>query len=98
MVQEAYSPSDGDARGHLDVPAPGARRHALSAELAEAVYWVMTAATALRALDEATVALAGALGLRWLVALRARTAGRHGTLRAEQWRRMRMPPATPPTR
>src|SRR5215510_14144116 len=38
-------------------------------ELAETVYWLMTAATSLRALAEVTVALTGALGLRWLIAL-----------------------------
>lgn len=69
-------------------------------ELAEAVYWIMTAATALRALVEVTVALAGALGLRWLIAL-----GGLGQLAGaalfvlNMWWRVRMPPAAvPPSR
>jgi cbb3-type cytochrome oxidase subunit 1 len=66
-------------------------------ELAEAVYWIMTAATALRALAEVTVALTGALGLRWLI-----TAGGLGQLAgtalfvANMWWRVRMPPAAAP--
>ena len=69
-------------------------------ELAEAVYWIMTAATALRALAEVTVGLAGALGFRWLIAL-----GGLGQLAGtalfvlNMWWRVRMPPAAaPPTR
>jgi len=69
-------------------------------ELAEAVYWVMTVATGLRALGEVLVALAGALGLRWLIAL-----GGLGQLAGaalfvlNMWGRVRMPPAaTPPAR
>jgi hypothetical protein len=69
-------------------------------ELAEAVYWVMMAATALRALAEVTVALTGALGLRWLIAL-----GGLGQLAGtalfvvNMWWRVRMPPAAmPPAR
>src|SRR5262245_41779250 len=38
-------------------------------ELAEAVYWVMTIATAARAGAEIAVAMGGALGLRWLIAV-----------------------------
>jgi len=66
-------------------------------ELAEAVYWVMTIATAIRAGAEITVALAGALGLRWLIAL-----GGLGQLAGtalfvlNMWRRVRMPPAAAP--
>jgi cbb3-type cytochrome oxidase subunit 1 len=66
-------------------------------ELAEAVYWVMTAATALRAGAEMTVAFAGALGLRWLIAL-----GGLGQLAGallfvlNMWWRVRMPPAATP--
>ncbi|HEY7037487.1 MAG TPA: hypothetical protein VID28_01485 [Methylomirabilota bacterium] len=69
-------------------------------ELAEAVYWTVTAATALRALAEVTVALTGALGLRGLIAL-----GGLGQLAGtalfvvNMWWRVRMPPAAaPPTR
>jgi hypothetical protein len=63
-------------------------------ELAEAVYWVMTMATALRAGAEIAVALAGTLGLRWLIAL-----GGIGQLAGallfvlNMWWRVRMPPA-----
>ncbi|HZP36361.1 MAG TPA: hypothetical protein VFE48_07710 [Methylomirabilota bacterium] len=66
-------------------------------ELAEAVYWVMTAATALRAAAEMAVAFAGALGLRWLIAL-----GGLGQLAGallfvlNMWGRVRMPPAATP--
>jgi heme/copper-type cytochrome/quinol oxidase subunit 1 len=66
-------------------------------ELAEAVYWVMTAATALRALAEVVVALTGALGLRWLI-----TVGGLGQLAGtalfvvNMWWRVRMPPAAAP--
>jgi heme/copper-type cytochrome/quinol oxidase subunit 1 len=69
-------------------------------ELAEAVYWAMTIATALRAAAEIGVALAGAFGLRWLIAL-----GGLGQLAAtalfvlNMWWRVRMPPpAAPPAR
>ena len=66
-------------------------------ELAEAVYWVVTAATALRALAEVTVALTGALGLRALI-----TVGGLGQLAGtalfvvNMWWRVRMPPAAAP--
>jgi cbb3-type cytochrome oxidase subunit 1 len=66
-------------------------------ELAEAVYWVMTVATAIRAGAEISVALAGALGLRWLIVL-----GGLGQLAGtalfvlNMWRRVRMPPAAAP--
>ena len=60
----------------------------------------MTVATAIRAGAEISVALAGALGLRWLIAL-----GGLGQLAGtalfvlNMWRRVRMPPAaTPPAR
>ena len=69
-------------------------------ELAEAAYWIMTVATALRALAEVTVAAAGTLGLRWLIAL-----GGLGQLAGaavfvlNMWWRVRMPAAAlPPTR
>ena len=67
-------------------------------EMAEAVYWVMTVATATRAGAEISVALASALGLRWLIAL-----GGLGQLVGtalfvlNMWRRVRMPPAAAPT-
>ena len=67
-------------------------------ELAEAVYWVMTIATALRAGAEIAAAGAGALGLRWLIAL-----GGLGQLAGallfvlNMWWRVRMPPAAAPT-
>jgi heme/copper-type cytochrome/quinol oxidase subunit 1 len=66
-------------------------------ELAEAVYWVMTTATAVRAAAEISVGLAGAIGLRWLIAL-----GGLGQLAGtalfvlNMWRRVRMPPAAAP--
>jgi heme/copper-type cytochrome/quinol oxidase subunit 1 len=66
-------------------------------ELAEAVYWVMTVATALRALAEMIVALAGALGLRWLIALAGlgQLAGA-ALFVLNMWRRVRMPPSALP--
>ena len=63
-------------------------------ELAEAVYWLMTLATALRAGAEVLLGLAGAPPLRWLVA-----AGGLGQLvgavlfALNMWWRVRMPPA-----
>jgi len=69
-------------------------------ELAEAAYWIMTGATALRALAEVTVALAGAIGLRWLIALAGlgQLAGA-AVFVLNMWWRVRMPPTTvPPTR
>ena len=63
-------------------------------ELAEAVYWVVTTATALRALAEVTVAMTGTLGLRALI-----TVGGLGQLAGtalfvvNMWWRVRMPPA-----
>ena len=67
-------------------------------ELAEAVYWVMTLATALRAAAETLLGLTGALPLRWLVA-----AGGLGQLVGaalfvlNMWWRVRMPPAAAPS-
>ncbi|HUG36694.1 MAG TPA: cbb3-type cytochrome c oxidase subunit I [Candidatus Limnocylindrales bacterium] len=66
-------------------------------ELAEAVYWVMTASTAMRAAVEIVVAFAGAVGPRWLIAV-----GGLGQLAGtalfvlNMWRRVRMPPAAAP--
>jgi cbb3-type cytochrome oxidase subunit 1 len=69
-------------------------------ELAEAAYWIMTIATALRAAAEIVTGLFGVLGLRSLIAL-----GGLGQLAGavlfvlNMWRRVRMPPAaTPPPR
>lgn len=76
-------------------PARDDRRY--RPELAEAVYWVMTAATAIRAAAEIGVATAGWLGLRWLIAL-----GGLGQLAGtalfvlNMWWRVRMPPAAAP--
>jgi heme/copper-type cytochrome/quinol oxidase subunit 1 len=66
-------------------------------ELAEAVYWVMTVTTALRVLAEMIVALAGALRLRWLIALAGlgQLAGA-ALFVLNMWRRVRMPPSALP--
>jgi cbb3-type cytochrome oxidase subunit 1 len=65
--------------------------------LAEAVYWIMTLATALRALAEILVAVAGTLGLRWVIALAGlgQLVGA-ALFAANMWRRVRMPPAALP--
>ncbi len=79
-------------------PRPAREGSRYRPELAEAVYWVMTASTALRAGAEISVALAGALGLRWFIAL-----GGLGQLAGallfvlNMWWRVRMPPAAAPT-
>jgi len=78
-------------------PRPGRDDTRYRPELAEAVYWVLTASTALRALAEVTVGLAGTLGIRWLIAL-----GGLGQLVGaalfvvNMWRRVRMPPSALP--
>ena len=66
-------------------------------ELAEAVYWIMTLATALRALAETWVALTGVLSLRWLIAVGGlgQLLGA-GLFALNMWRRVRMPPAALP--
>lgn len=66
-------------------------------ELAEAAYWLMTVATALRALAEVIVGLTGVLGLRWLIALGGigQLAGA-GLFVLNMWWRVRMPPAAAP--
>lgn len=67
-------------------------------ELAEAVYWVMTLATALRAAAEILFGLLGVPSLGWLVA-----AGGLGQLvgavmfALNMWWRVRMPPAAAPS-
>ncbi len=79
-------------------PRPAREDSRYRPELAETVYWVMTAATAIRAAAEIGVALAGALGLRWLIAL-----GGLGQLAGaalfvlNMWWRVRMPPAAAPS-
>jgi len=79
-------------------PRPAREDSRYRPELAEAVYWVMTAATAVRAGAEISVALAGALGLHWLIAL-----GGLGQLAGaalfvlNMWWRVRMPPAATPS-
>jgi cbb3-type cytochrome oxidase subunit 1 len=66
--------------------------------LAEAVYWVMTLATALRAAAEILLGLTGARAFGWLIA-----AGGIGQLAAaalfaaNMWWRVRMPPAAAPS-
>lgn len=66
-------------------------------ELAEAVYWIMTCATALRAAAEIAAGLSGPPALRLLITL-----GGLGQLLgaalfvANMWWRVRMPSATPP--
>jgi cbb3-type cytochrome oxidase subunit 1 len=66
-------------------------------ELAEAVYWLMTVATGLRAAAEISVALTGSAGARGLIAL-----GGLGQLAGtalfvlNMWWRVRMPPAAAP--
>src|SRR5512144_2051762 len=66
-------------------------------ELAEAVYWLMTLATALRAAAEVLLAVSGASAVRWLVA-----AGGLGQLAGallfavNMWWRVRMPPTAAP--
>jgi heme/copper-type cytochrome/quinol oxidase subunit 1 len=78
-------------------PRPGRDDTRYRPELAEAVYWLLTASTALRALAEVTVGLAGTLGIRWLIAL-----GGLGQLVGaalfvvNMWRRVRMPPGALP--
>jgi heme/copper-type cytochrome/quinol oxidase subunit 1 len=68
-------------------------------ELAEAVYWVLTLATALRALAEIVVAETGLLAFRWLIAV-----GGLGQLAGaalfvlNMWSRVRMPPGATPAR
>ena len=63
-------------------------------ELAEAAYWVMAPATALRALAEVLLGATGAGGLGWLIAV-----GGLGQLAGaalfvlNMWWRVRMPPA-----
>ncbi|OGL00899.1 MAG: hypothetical protein A3E31_15590 [Candidatus Rokubacteria bacterium RIFCSPHIGHO2_12_FULL_73_22] len=66
-------------------------------ELAEAVYWVLTLATAVRAAAEVGAGLAGAPALRPLVAAGglAQLVGA-GLFVVNMWRRVRMPTVAPP--
>ncbi|HET8576833.1 MAG TPA: hypothetical protein VFO18_07035 [Methylomirabilota bacterium] len=79
-------------------PRPAREDPRYRPELAEAVYWIMTAATAVRAGAELLVALAGFITLRWLIA-----AGGLGQLAGallfalNMWWRVRMPPAAAPS-
>ena len=68
-------------------------------ELAEAVYWVMTAATALRATAEIATAVAGIPALGLLIALGG-VGQLVGTLLfvVNMWPRVRMPMASPPAK
>ena len=68
--------------------------------LAEAAYWLITAATAVRAGAEIAVGLAGVLSLRWLIAAGGLGQFAGAALFAlNMWWRVRMPPAaTPPAR
>ena len=75
-------------------PRPGRDDTRYRAGLAEAVYWTITLATALRAAAEIAVAVVGAPGPRWLIAV-----GGLGQLAgallfvANMWWRVRMPSA-----
>jgi heme/copper-type cytochrome/quinol oxidase subunit 1 len=78
-------------------PRPARDETRYRPELVEAVYWLMTLSTALRALAEVLLGLAGAPRLGWLVA-----AGGLGQLGAallfvlNMWWRVRIPSATAP--
>ena len=79
-------------------PRPAREDRRYRPELAEAVYWLMTIATVARAGAEIAVASAGAVGLRWLIAL-----GGVGQLLGAMlfalniWWRVRMPPGAAPS-
>src|SRR5712691_5087425 len=78
-------------------PRPAREDSRYRPELAEAVYWLMTAATAIRAGAEIAVALTGALGLRWLIAVGGLGQLAGATLFVlNMWWRVRMPPAAAP--
>jgi hypothetical protein len=68
-------------------------------ELAETVYWIITVATAVRAIAEITAPLTGSAAWRFLIA-----AGGLGQILAaalfivNMWSRVRMPAAPPPSR
>jgi hypothetical protein len=75
-------------------PRPGRDDARYRPGLAEAVYWTITLATAVRAAAEIAVAVVGAAGPRWLIAV-----GGLGQLAgavlfvANMWSRIRMPSA-----
>ena len=79
-------------------PRPAREDRRYRPELAEAIYWLMTMATVARAGAEIAVASAGAVGLRWLIAL-----GGVGQLLGATlfvlniWWRVRMPSAAAPS-
>ena len=81
-------------------PRPSRDDTRYRSELAEAAYWVITVATALRAGAEIAVALAGTRVLRPLIALGGLGQVAGATLFAlNMWWRVRMPPAAaPPSR
>jgi len=66
-------------------------------EVAEAVYWLMTLSTALRAGAEIALSLAAPLGLRGLIAVGGvgQVVGT-ALFVVNMWWRVRMPPAAPP--
>lgn len=75
-------------------PRPGREDARYRPELAEAVYWVMTLATAIRAAAELALAFTGVGALGWLVAAGGlgQVAGA-GLFVLNMWSRVRMPPA-----
>ena len=78
-------------------PAKGDPRY--RPELAEAIYWTMTVATALRALAEVASGLTGAPVLRILIALASLGQLAGAALFAlNTWGRVRMPVTPPPPR
>src|SRR5262245_34240527 len=81
-------------------PRPSRDDTRYRSELAEAAYWVITVATALRAGAEIAVALAGTRVLRPHIELRRPRQVAGATLVAlNMWWRVRMPPAAaPPSR
>lgn len=81
-------------------PRPSRDDTRYRSELAEAAYWVITVATALRAGAEIAVALAGTRVLRPLIALGGLGQVAGAALFAlNMWWRVRMPPAAaPPSR
>jgi cbb3-type cytochrome oxidase subunit 1 len=67
-------------------------------ELSEAVYWVMTVATALRAAAEILLGVTGVSQLRWLVAFGGLGQLVGAALFAQNmWWRVRMPPGAAPS-
>ncbi len=78
-------------------PRPGRDDLRYRPELAEAVYWLMTAATCVRALAELSAAYADSTALRAAVALGGLgQAGGVVLFVVNMWTRVRMPSAAPP--